>query len=342
MRNFTFFATFFLAGLLTFNSNSQSILCVDRDGSFEAVDVYTDDWQFLQPAMDALGYPYTYFEVQDLTQNGPDLTTMNQYDIIFWFTGEAWTDSETMTNDDEFNLLLYLTLNNGKLLLSAQDYLYDRYSSAGTFDPGSFPYDALGCTEVVQDVWNIEPDTGNVVGVAGSLAEGMHITVFDIYTELNADDGLYIDDFVQHQGQDMLEVVFPEPTGIGAYQFEGANFRTIFTTVSLAAIVDPMDLEEILDRSFAWLLGTTGINANNINSSGDMLIYPNPVKDITRVGCSQVMNEIWVINTTGQVVQHFTVGDYKTTLNVSGLNTGIYLIRAQTADGMVTSRMIVD
>ena len=156
MKNFTLlsFVLMFFAILLVNPANTQSILCVDRDGSFESPDSFTDDWQFLQPALDAGGFTYDLIEIEDLTQNGPDATTMAQYDIVFWFTGETWEAPDPMTIDDEFNLLLYLTVNGGKLLLSAQDYLWASYPSAGTFSPGSFPYDALGCIEVEQDVWN--------------------------------------------------------------------------------------------------------------------------------------------------------------------------------------------
>ena len=341
MKKFTLFFLMLLTGLF-FSAQSQSILCVDRDGSFEAGDIYADDWQFLQPAMDALGYDYEYYEVQDLTQNGPDNTYMSAFDIVFWFTGEAWTDSETMTAEDEFNLLLYTTVGGGHILLSAQDYLYDRYSAAGTFDPGSFPYDVLGLVEVSQDVWNIEPDTGNLVGMAGSCIEGIPMTIQDIYTEPEADDGLYIDDMIDHLGVDMIEVTYPDPVGVGAYQYEAANFRVIFSTASYAAIVGQEDIETLLDHSIAWLLGTTGMNDNNLNEKGDMLIYPNPVKDMTRIGCNKEIEEIWIINNTGQLIDHFEVGNSKTKLNTSHYSPGMYLVRAKTSDGITTSKMIVE
>jgi len=99
---------------------AQQIICVDRDGSFQYPDDFTDDWQYLQPVLDALGYTYDYVEVTDLANDGPDGATMAPYNIAFWFTGEVWSDGETLTDNDEYEILLYLTLYGGNLLLSAQ------------------------------------------------------------------------------------------------------------------------------------------------------------------------------------------------------------------------------
>ncbi len=342
MKNFTRFI-FSALTLILFSTtliNAQQIICVDRDGSFQYPDIFTDDWQYLQPALDALGYTYDYVEVQDLALDGPDATTMANYDIAFWFTGEVWSNGETITDNDEFSLLLYLTVNGGKLLLSSQDYLYDKYSGAGTFSSGSFPHDGLGCIEVVQDVWNIEPDTGNVAGVAGSCAEGMAFTVFDIYTEVT-DDGLYIDDFIQHQGQSLLEIVYPDPVGIGAFQWDPGTYRTIFSTVSYAAVLGFDDRKVLLDKSIAWLLGTTGMTAITMEQS-DMLVYPNPATTSVRIGCKDKMQELWIMNSTGQVVDHVNVDDYKTKVNIASYNTGIYFVRTKTDKGISTTKLIVE
>lgn len=320
--------------------SAQQILCVDRDGSFEAVGVFTDDWQFLQPALDELGYDYDYFEVEDLTQDGPDAATMSDYSMVFWFTGEAWQNSGTMTINDEFNLMLYLQLDGGTLLLSSQDYLYDRYQSYGIFTTGMFPYDVLGITEVVQDVWNIEPDTGNIVGSTGSFAEGMAFTVSDIYTE-ETDDGLYIDDIIQHQGEDLLEVIFPEPFGIGAYQYDAGTYKVIFSTVSYAAVVDPEHRKELIFRSIGWLHGTTGVTALKMEQT-EILVYPNPATTSVQIGCKYIMEEMWIMNSTGQVVDYFDIGHNKIKINTSSYSTGIYFVKVKTDNGITTSRIIVE
>ena len=84
MRNFTRIlgiTTSLFVLLFSANVFGQSILCVDRDGSFYSTS-FTDVWPRYQEALDALGLTYDYFEVEDPANNGPDATTMNNYDIV--------------------------------------------------------------------------------------------------------------------------------------------------------------------------------------------------------------------------------------------------------------------
>ncbi|MFC2101519.1 T9SS type A sorting domain-containing protein [Bacteroidota bacterium] len=341
MKNFVrLFSLVITCLMLTANFGvAQQIIVVDRDGSTQYPDSFTDDWQYLQPALDALAYPYDYVEVVDLANDGPDAATMSAYDIAFWFTGEVWSDGETLTANDEYEILLYLTLYGGNLLLSSQDFLYDKYPDAGILYPGEFPHDGLGLAEVAQDVWNIEPDTGNIMGVAGSCIAGVPFTVFDIYTGLD-DDGLYIDEIVETLGDYMMEVVYPDPIGYGATQWNSGTFRSIFSTVSYAAIMNLDERIEVLDRSISWLLGTTGTTLIKMEQS-DMLVYPNPATTSVRIGCKDKIQEIWVMNSTGQVIDHINSNDYTVMVNTSAYTSGIYFIRAVTDKGTSTSRLIV-
>ncbi|MCD4736639.1 MAG: hypothetical protein K8R53_11390, partial [Bacteroidales bacterium] len=227
--------------------SSANVLCVDRDGSADLN--FVDTWQYLQPALDNLGVNYTYYEVTDLTQDGPDLSTMLQYEIIFWFAGEGWQNNQTMSVNDELNLATYLD-NGGNLLLSSQDYLWDRYFSYGNFVPGEFPYDYLGVLSTSQDYWHVtSPVTALCSGITGSIAEAIDIEVADIYS---AKDGIYIDQIVT-AGQNLFEVTDPAPQDFAACQYTGNNFKTVFTTVSLAAITDPAKIESIIGNAISWM-----------------------------------------------------------------------------------------
>ena len=227
-----------------------SILCVDRDGSADLG--FSDDWPTIQAALDANGLTYDYFEVADITLDGPDLATMQQYDLIIWFTGEGWQNNQTMTDNDESNLGTFIA-GGGNLLLSAQDYLYDRYSSAGSFSAGQFPYDYLGVASTTQDNWSIfAPDLADISGVAGSFAEGITFQVQDIYT--SDKEGLYIDQ-ITSLDQDLFEVTNPTPAGIAACQYDGGSFRTAFTTISLAAVTDAGTLATVMGNAVSWLSG---------------------------------------------------------------------------------------
>jgi hypothetical protein len=333
------------SAFIAYQSSAQSILCVDNDLD-DGGAVYTDCWPMFQAALDANGYTYTYMEVDTVTYNGPDAATMEAYDIVIWWTGEAWTDSETLTIDDEFNILLYLQLSGGKLLLSAQDYLWDRYSAYGTFSKGEFPYDALGVVTVVQDEYHIElpdADTARFNGAPGSLAEGLSFPVRDIFTTDVTDDGLYADSIAEHLGTSLFTVVVPYISeGTPGLTYEGDGFRSIFTTLDIAAITDTDARDELMYRMVDWLMyGASGTGEGSFTSK-EMLVSPNPAKDYVNIGMIEKMKELRLINSQGQVVYHQDVNNIKTRIDVSQLPTGIYIVQAITASGQSTTKMLVE
>ena len=227
-----------------------SILVVDRDGSYDA---YTDCWPAYQVALDANGYTYTYYEVLDLTLDGPDLATMQLHDCIIWFSGEAWGyyGNDCMTSTDEANLGVFLD-GGGSLFFAGQDYLWASYPAAGTLSSGQFPYDYLGISNVSQDVWYIyTPDVGSAAGATGSIAEGISFSIEDIFTTNR--EGLYIDQIIFHNGLDLFNITSPAPVGVAAIQYDASTFRTIFSTMAFAAITDPAIQADLMANIVAYL-----------------------------------------------------------------------------------------
>jgi len=245
-------------------ASSQSILAVDRDGSGDAALEFVDCWPMFMAALDANGYTYTYYEVTDLAGDGPDLATMMDYDIVIWFTGECWQNSQTMSDNDETNVGAYLDAG-GTLFFSGQDYLWDRYSSAGTFSAGQLPYDYLGVTEVAQDTWSIQsPALADISGAMGSLAEGLMFQVADIFTATK--EGLYIDEIVSNMGMDLFQVDAPTPSGYAAVQYDAGDFKTVFTTVSFAAITDAMVQADLMMEIVDYLYSSGGPECENFDA----------------------------------------------------------------------------
>jgi hypothetical protein len=240
----------------------NDVLVVDADGSYYLPDAFVDAQAYYTDALTACGYTYDVWEKTDQPQDGPDHTIMEMYDAVVWFTGEAWQLSQTLTATDETELGLYLD-GGGKLFLSAMDYFYDRYPSAGAFSPGQFPYDYLGVTSVTQDLCNVnDPEIGHSDGYAGSVAEGLAYDLNDIYTTVKAegdkgpDDGLYIDELVS-----IGDPVFDaddggtESVSVGAVQYEGTGFKTVFTTVDFAGLVEGVNTRaELMCSIMDWLL----------------------------------------------------------------------------------------
>jgi hypothetical protein len=241
------------------------VLLVDDDHS-NLYPTFTDVTSYFTAALTANGYTYDIFEVPAVDAgDGPDAATMAGYPVVIWSCGESWQLSQTLTPTDEANLATYLD-GGGSLFLSAQDYFWDRYSSAGSFSPGQFPYDYLGVTSVSQDVWYIGyPSTGHCVGMTGSVAEGMAFDLWDPYTKSGSgdkgpDDGLFIDQLT-HNGVDVFQMTSPTPTGIAACQYESPKgFKTVFTTVDFGGLIDgtsPSTMAELMGKIMDFLSGVS-------------------------------------------------------------------------------------
>lgn len=342
LRFLLMLAVIFMFGISQLSA--QTILCVDRDFD-DSAQVYTDTWPMIQAALDANGYTYEYWEVLDPADDGPDATYMGDFDIVIWFTGEAWTDGETMGPNDEFNLLLYMSVGGGKLFLNAQDYLWDIYgSSYGTFDEGQFPYDQLGVVTVEQDVYHIEEgglaDSARFVGSPGSLAEGLEFRVGDIFN-LMSDDGLYGDSIAEHLGQNMIGIQEPYISpGPAAIQYETEYFRSVFSTIDIAAILNTDVRDVYMDRVIYWLMyGTTGIEQPK-PFDVEMVIKPNPVSDLVNIGMVETMDEISIFNNQGQQVFHQVVGNPSINLDISNFPPGMYIVKILTERGIVTDKLV--
>lgn len=324
--------------------SAQSILCVDRDFGGPNTSDYTDTWPPISRALDAAGYTYDYWEVLEGEDNGPNASEMGEYDVVIWFTGEAWQAPDPMTAVDESELLLYTSLG-GKLFLNAQDYLYAMYPNAGTFASGSFPNFVLGLEEVVQDVYQIEPGDPNSIGdsamwygIEGSLAEGMQFTTKDIFT---TDDGLYGDSIVGHLGQGLIGLTYPyNSPGPPAIQYEAATHRSVFTTIDIAAITDTIKRDILMHRIVDWLAyGPTGVDELSKDES-KLVVMPNPVKDFVNIGMVNSMEELYILNNQGQVVYQQDVNQATQRIDLSHLPSGMYFVKAKTASGISTSKLM--
>ena len=74
----------------------------------------------------------------------------------------------------------------------------------------------------------------------------------------------------------------------------------------------------------------TGISENNEIS---VRIYPNPVSDYLNVEADKKISELILINSTGQIVKSKYFNNRSITLNVSGLQKGIYVLQIRTREG---------
>jgi PKD repeat protein len=114
-------------------------------------------------ALDDLRYDYDIFTVGTGAQNGPDLQTMQGYNMVFWFSGDkSGAPAAGPNSTDEANLVAYLD-GGGKLFLDSQEYLDEMGVTAFA---GSY----LGVSSKTNDTGN----ASNIYGVTGDpIGDGL-------------------------------------------------------------------------------------------------------------------------------------------------------------------------
>lgn len=85
-------------------------------------------------------------------------------------------------------------------------------------------------------------------------------------------------------------------------------------------------------------VGGVGINELNANS---VSIFPNPAKDVMTIQANDNIKEIQVYNVAGQIVFSQQVNAKTTTINVSGLTTGIYNLKALLNGGTINKKVVI-
>jgi hypothetical protein len=328
----------------------ENILLVDDDGGANNGngDPYLDIQDYYTDALDSTGYSYDTFIV-DWTNpatpsDGPSYTEMLNYDCIIWFTGETWGyyGLDVLTVNDENNLSGYLDMG-GMLFLNAQDYLYANYPSAGSFSAGQFPYDYLGLSSVLQDVYT-PPST--VQGATGSFAEGLSYVCLNPYP-----DATLWSDSLAARDQALLNV--NNTQHYLAVQYEGANFYTAFSTCGVEGLLD--GTYQVWEYVNAVLEGFEAAGVTPIEEpvevTGYLLNqnYPNPFNPNTEIRYQLPVHgtvTLTIYNTMGQQVATLVNGQqppgaYRVTWNAADLPSGIYFYRLGVNDFQDIRRMIL-
>lgn len=81
--------------------------------------------------------------------------------------------------------------------------------------------------------------------------------------------------------------------------------------------------------------GIEEITADNVN------VYPNPTKDIVNVNAPAQINNIEVYNIAGQKLSVYNVNNMTAQIDVTELANGIYFLKINTENGMVTKKFNV-
>lgn len=122
------------------------ILLVDDDGN--APDVRS----LFGESLHRLGYAFDVWDTQNST-NEPVAEILNRYQLVIWFSGAAtnFSDPKAGPNEQSEEALGQFLDQGGCLLISAQDYLYDRGGPSHNV-PNQFMRQYLGVDSGISDV----------------------------------------------------------------------------------------------------------------------------------------------------------------------------------------------
>jgi len=85
----------------------------------------------------------------------------------------------------------------------------------------------------------------------------------------------------------------------------------------------------------------TYTSVDEVSKDSDLNIYPNPARDIIKINSSDVIKRVDVYNTLGTVVNTKIANAANLQLNVSHLPQGMYIIKVETGNGVLTRHVNV-
>jgi hypothetical protein len=182
-------------------------------------------------ALDALSKDYDVWTVT--SQGSPSAATLQQYEIVIWFTGDDWTT--TLTSTDQSNLSTYLNAG-GNLFVTAQDIGYDIRTSTfyGNYLHASY----------------VRDDT-NTYGLTGyDIMSGIDITI-------SGGDGA--------NNQSYPSEISLGSGATGLYDYDGSYtwggllwegaYKVVYFSFGFEAINSSADRISVMDEVLTWLEG---------------------------------------------------------------------------------------
>lgn len=81
------------------------------------------------------------------------------------------------------------------------------------------------------------------------------------------------------------------------------------------------------------------LDINDVNAPESVALYPNPATDRVIVAAHE-MKSIQLLNLMGQVIYSTKSNTESISINLQSIPTGIYLVRVETAHGVVVKKLV--
>lgn len=99
--------------------------------------------------------------------------------------------------------------------------------------------------------------------------------------------------------------------------------------------LDVFDVDDFTFGEFASL-------SSKKNSLSDFTVYPNPSSDFVKINSGETIDEFSIYDLTGRVVSYSNPKQNNFTIDISSLNTGVYLVRLHSGDKTSSIKLIKD
>jgi len=246
----------------------------------------TDRYLELDTALTNLDYTHTIYNTV-ITGDFPDYTTLSEFDVVIWYTGndgsglKLWDVSDT--NNYQFNQALKQYLDEGgKVWLQGLDFFYDIYGAAPEyFNAGQFIYDYMGVSSYYAQSYaddgslgvpQLDVVTGNPVcsftPVQWTYSTMWYVDALEITSSAN---GVY------NMGPDGY--VFDDKFA-GVFKHHN-NAKLLTFTFETARIDTPVNTEDLFYEVLEFFKTYVGTEENRIiELQNNVHVYPNPASDV--------------------------------------------------------------
>lgn len=158
--------------------------------------------------------------------------------------------------------------------------------------------------------------------------------VFVLTFEVSEEDGTEITDAVI--------TLNGTEAAAGVYVFEGLEAGTYNYTVSRAGYFDFSDQVEITNQDVLVevVLESDGTSIHGLQP-GQLTIYPNPASNRITISASETINEVSMLNISGQVVATIHPNNENCEIDVSSVTEGVYFLRILHTNGLTVRKVQV-
>jgi len=174
--------------------------------------------------------------------DGPDATTMADYNLVIWNCYDCWWSGDSLTTNDVTNLTTYVS-GGGNLWLIGQDI---NYSAPGNWT--TFRNTYLGVSSVTDDIfWDVASCT--VDGATGTFTEP-HTNIDLVASQCFTANNFYTDNLTV--GAAFISYIV-DGTYTSAACYDNGTYKTAYYTIHLECYTDgDVALEDMIIDHLSW------------------------------------------------------------------------------------------